>query len=278
MAANLRHHWPEYLIEAWALGMFMVSCGVFTVLVEHPASPVHALLPDAGARRLVVGVAMGLTLLGLVYSRWGKRSGAHMNPAVTLTFLSLGKIRPADAAYYIAAQFAGGLAGVALVAAVLGRLFTDVPIRWAATVPGPDGIGMAFLFEVLISFGLMTAVLVFTNRARLMPYTGLAAGTLLVLYITFESPLSGMSMNPARTFASAAPQQLWADLWIYFVAPLTGMLLAALAYQQLFGRDKVDCAKLYHADDVRCIHCGYEPARALGPKPPPRYTAPHTTL
>lgn len=277
MLAILRRHWPEYLIEAWALGTFMVSCGVFTVLVEHPASFVNALLPDAGLRRLAVGVAMGLTLLGLVYSRWGKRSGAHMNPAVTLTFLSLGKIAPADAAYYIAAQFAGGLAGVALVAAALGPLFTDLPIRWAATLPGPDGAGVALLSEVLISFGLMTAVLVFSNRSRLMPFTGVAAGTLLVLYITFESPLSGMSMNPARTFASAAPQALWADLWIYFVAPLTGMLLAALVYRRLFGRDRVDCAKLYHADDVRCIHCGYEPERALGPRPPPRFTAPHTT-
>lgn len=264
-ASKLRRHWPEYLIEAWALGMFMVSCGVFSVLIEHPALPVRELIADPGLRRLAIGIAMGLTLLGLVYSPWGRRSGAHMNPAVTLTFLWLGKVAPVDAMYYIAAQFAGGFAGAWLVSVALGPLFTDMPIRWAATLPGPDGAGVAFLLELLISFGLMTAVLVFSNHERFMHLTGVAAGTLLVFYITFEAPFSGMSMNPARTLASAAPQGLWDDLWVYFTAPFAGMFAAAACYLRFFGSEKVDCAKLVHADDVRCIHCGYDPETALGP-------------
>src|SRR6185436_13047471 len=94
----LRQHWPEYLIEAWALGMFMISAACVTALLEHPASPVHQVIPNAFARRALIGLAMGLTAIALIYSPWGQRSGAHMNPATTLTFLRLGKITLWDTA------------------------------------------------------------------------------------------------------------------------------------------------------------------------------------
>ncbi len=104
----LHEHWPEYLIEAGALGTFMVSACVFAILLFHPASfAVHA-IPAQMPRLLLMGLAMGGTLVGIVYSPFGKRSGAHMNPAVTLTFLSLGKVAPWDAVFYVAAQFLGG--------------------------------------------------------------------------------------------------------------------------------------------------------------------------
>src|SRR5580704_16381166 len=92
-----RQHWPEYLMEAAELGIFMVSAGVFTVLLECPGSFAHQVIPDPNLRRALIGVAMGATATGLIYSPWGKRSGAHMNPAVTLTFLCLGKIPRVDA-------------------------------------------------------------------------------------------------------------------------------------------------------------------------------------
>src|SRR6516164_6460440 len=73
-------HWPEYLMEAAELALFMISACSFTVLLEHPASPVHQMLPNPLLRMALVGIAMGLTLLGLIHTPWGKRSGAHMNP------------------------------------------------------------------------------------------------------------------------------------------------------------------------------------------------------
>ena len=76
-AAALRRHWPEYLIEAFLLGAFMVSALGFTVLLEHPGSPVRAALPDALVRRALMGCAMGATAISLVYSPLGQRSGAH---------------------------------------------------------------------------------------------------------------------------------------------------------------------------------------------------------
>ncbi len=119
MTGRWQEHWPEYLIEAWGLGLFMVNACLAGAILEYPASAVHQAIPNELARRGLFGLAMGLTIVFLVYCPWGKRSGAHINPAITLTFLRLGKIAPVDALFYIVAQFAGGLAGVVLMALFL---------------------------------------------------------------------------------------------------------------------------------------------------------------
>jgi aquaporin Z len=254
----LRRHWPEYLMEAAGLGLFMISAGTFGTLLFHPGSPVVALLPDPLARRALMGLIMGLTAIAIIYSPWGQQSGAHLNPAVTLTFWRLGKVASWDALFYVAAQFAGGVLGVLVVLALLGAIFADPPVSYVATVPGAGGIALALLAEAVISFGLMTTILFATNTPRLMRLTGVFAGGLVALYITFEAPLSGMSMNPARTFASALPGSLWHGLWIYFVGPTAGMLLAALAYRLIRRTPEVICAKLNHHTQRRCIfRCGY---------------------
>ena len=105
-------HWREYLIEVAGLGLFMVSAAVMTTILEHPSSPVRQALPGAFTRRVLMGLAMGLTAASLTYSPWGRRSGAHFNPAVTLTFFRLGKIARRDAAFYVGSQFVGGVAGI----------------------------------------------------------------------------------------------------------------------------------------------------------------------
>jgi aquaporin Z len=255
----LRQHWPEYLIEGWALGTFMVSAGVVATLLGYPGSPLHAAIPDPDVRRVLGGVAMGLTAIAIIYSPLGKRSGAHMNPAVTLTFLRLGKVARWDAIFYMAAQFIGGTFGVLLVWALLGSAFASPPVAFAATLPGSSGTAVALLAEFLISMGMMLMILFATNRARLAPFTGLFAGVLVAAYIGLEEPLSGMSMNPARSFASAAPACAWMSMWVYFVAPVAGMLCASLIYCAWRGAQTVGCAKLLHPSNVRCIHCGYRP-------------------
>jgi len=258
----LRNHWPEYLIEGWALGTFMVSAGLVATLLGAPTSPVHRALPEPLLRQSAGGIAMGLTAIALIHSVWGKRSGAHMNPAVTLTFLRLGKIRPWDALFFVIAQVVGGLSGVLLVAAIAGHAFSDPPVSYAATLPGRSGPAAAFAAEFVISAVLMFTVLSLRASARLARYTGLIVGCLVATYITFESPLSGMSMNPARSLASAAPGMLWHHLWIYLTAPLLGMLSGAQVFLMVAGARRVVCAKLLHPLGVRCIHCGYEPHEA----------------
>src|SRR5262245_62254999 len=86
---NFRHHWHEYAMEGALLGLFMVAACGFATVLEHPASPVHQALPVGHVRRVIMGLAMGLTAIGLIYSPWGQQSGAHMNPALTLTYLRL---------------------------------------------------------------------------------------------------------------------------------------------------------------------------------------------
>ena len=125
------------------------------------------------------------------------------------------------------AQFAGGAAGTLLLAALFGERFTLPPIAAVATLPGSWGELAAFAAEVAIAFVLMTTVLAANASARLMRWTGVCAGVLVALYIAFEAPVSGMSLNPARSVASALPSGIWHGIWIYLTAPALGMLLAA---------------------------------------------------
>jgi aquaporin Z len=125
------------------------------------------------------------------------------------------------------------------------------------TVPGQAGVGVAFVAELFISFGLMIVVLVVSN-SRYSRFTGLCAGCVVFLYITFEDPFSGMSMNPARTFGSQVVGGVWTGWWIYFTAPPLGMLAAAQAYVTLPGLRRVHCAKLHHTNANRCIFCEYQ--------------------
>jgi aquaporin Z len=263
----LRQHYPEYLIEAVGLGLFMMSAAGFTTLLEHPASVVHQAITDPLLRRFCIGVAMGLTAIVIIYSPWGKQSGVHLNPAVTFTFFRLRKIKPWDALFYVLFQFVGGLCGLLLAGKFLGNAIADPAVNYVITAPGFAGVGVAFLAELTISFGMMLMVLVVSNRPSRGRYTGLFAGLLIALYITVEAPLSGMSMNPARTLASAIPAQYWQSLWIYFTAPLAGMLLASEVYVHWKGRQAVHCAKLHHQNNQRCIfRCGYR-RQALAYKP-----------
>lgn len=236
----------------------MVSASAFSTLLVHPASPFAAVAIPLVARRVVMGIAMGLTLAAIVYSPVGGRSGAHMNPAVTLTFLRLGKIAPIDAFAYVIAQFLGGAAGIVLAVWMLHGLPTDPSVNYVATVPGPAGTLVAFAAEAVISFGMMLTVLSVSNRQRTARYTGLCAAILVATYITFEAPLSGTSMNAARSFAPALLAHTEHTLWIYFTAPLLGMMLAAETFVATRGLHCVRCAKLHHPPGVPCIfRCGY---------------------
>jgi aquaporin Z len=253
-------HWPEYLIEGCALGIFMVSAAVFAALLYHPASAIAAGITNEWVRRGLMGLAMGTTAASIIYSPWGQRSGAHMNPAITFTFFRLGKIARHDLLGYVIAQFAGAIAGIAAVGAALGRLVSDPSVNYVTTLPGRFGYGAAFAGEAGISFGMMLMVLSVSNHVRLARLTGVCAGFLVWMYITIEEPLSGMSMNPARTFGSALAAHDFPGLWIYFVAPPLGMLLAAELFARRAGVDRIVCAKLHHPRRGPCIFgCNAKP-------------------
>lgn len=261
----MTEHLDLYLIEGALLGAFMVSACACTVVMFHPRSPPAIRVRRPLARRAVVGLAMAATAVLLITSPWGRRSGAHMNPAVTLAFTLLGKVDPRDAVGYIAGQFAGGVGGVLTARLLLGPSLAEV--RYAVTQPGPPprGAPVAFAAELTIAFILFATVLVVSNLPVTMAYTPIAAAGLVFLFITFEAPLSGMSLNPARTVASAVVARTYRGIWIYLLGPPLGMIAAAGVYAALLGTQAVHCARLDHRGELPCpFHCTIE---ALGNRP-----------
>src|SRR6516162_8020580 len=172
MEQRYSDHWPEYLMEAGGLCLFMISACVFTTMLEHPGSPIRQRLGSAFLRRMIVGVGMGLTAIGLIYSPWGKQSGAHLNPSVTITFFRLGKLARADALFYVLAQFAGATAGVFASSFLLNRWISHPAVNYAVTAPGAAGTAIAFGAELLISFLLMMVILFVSNSKTLPAFTG----------------------------------------------------------------------------------------------------------
>jgi aquaporin Z len=143
-------------------------------------------------------------------------------------------------------------------------LVADPAVNYVATLPGTGGQGIAWLAEFAISCLMMLLVLAVSN-SRFARLTGLCAGLLVMTYIVVEAPLSGMSLNPARTLGSAVAAHAWEDLWIYFTAPPMGMLLAAELYVRTRGLGAVICAKLVHPRSGPCIfRCAYTRTRQGG--------------
>ena len=223
-SSEARPNLRVYAMDGALLGLFMVSACASVVLAEHPASSVRRLVDSELLRRALVGAAMGLTAVGLIYSPWGKRSGAFMNPAMTLCFLRLRKLGPLDAAGYIVAQLLGGTLGVVASSLLLGARLGAPAVNYVVTAPGSPGAGVAWLAEFAISFVMVTVVMTVKRVPCLADRTGFFAGALVALFITFEAPLSGMSLNPARSFASSVVANSWNGWWIYLTAPVLGML------------------------------------------------------
>ena len=163
-------------MEAACLGLFMVSAFTFGTILEHPDSPVHQAIPSSLLRRFLMGLAMGSTAIGIIYSPWGKQSGAHINPSTTLTFFRLGKVATWDAVFYVVSQFIGGIIGALLATAVLAAWVSHPAVNYVVTMPGSAGTAAAFVAEVAITFVLMTVILHVSNNSGLHKLTGLCAG------------------------------------------------------------------------------------------------------
>lgn len=248
-------------MEAAESGCYLFAACALATLFRHPASPVAHSLPNELVRRILMGLAMGAAIMAIVVSPWGKQSGAHFNPAVTVTFYRLGKIAWWDTLCYCAAQLLGAVGGVALASTLLLGAPGHKAVQYAATFPGRHGSSIAFMAELAISFLLMGAIVFSSNHPELSEYTHHVAACLVATYIAFESPLSGTSANPARTFGPAVVSGCWHAIWLYFIGPLLGMLAAAEVFLLARKGHVPYCAKLHHHNSKRCIfrHDGLPP-------------------
>jgi len=245
-------HWRLYVYEGVELALFMISACICTVVLFHHGYAAMRMLPNAVLRRVLMGIAMGTTAVLIIHSPMGKSSGAHFNPAITLTYLRLRKIALCDAGFYVLFQFAGAVFGVGVSALALGKRLADPDVAYAVTIPGKYGAGVAFGAELFMAALLMGVVLFTSNRPRLARYTSYSVGILIALYILLFAPVSGFSINPARTVGSAVFANIWTAGWVYFTAPLIGMMGAAEAYLRSYGPDRILCAKLHPAPDYPC--------------------------
>ena len=255
---SFQRNWRLYIFEAVELAIFMISACASTVFLFNSVYPMPHILPNVVFRRVLMGLAMGITAVLIIRSPMGKRSGAHFNPAITLTYFRLGKIDAWNAFFYVVSQFLGGVLGVAVSALLLGKSLADPTVDYAVTTPGRYGTAAAFLAEFFMATVLMTVVLWLSNRPSVANLTSYFVGILIALDILFFAPVSGFSINPARTTGSAVFADVWTAEWLYFIAPLLGMLIAAEIYLRIFGVDRVLCAKLHPDPKYPCpFYCHY---------------------
>lgn len=179
-----------------------------------------------------VGVALvfGLVIMVMVYAT-GHLSGAHINPAVTIAFTLTRHFAARDAAAYVAAQ----AAGATLAALLLLAAWSDQPANLGATVPSV-GDGTALLYEAFMTAVLMFVIMAVATDVRAVgAAAAIAIGGTIALDALFGGPLTGASMNPARSLGPALVAGELGDLWIYVVGPIAGATLGALAYQLVRG-------------------------------------------
>lgn len=259
-ASSVGRRLPIYACE-FAGTAFMLFVGASAVAFMWGAgSPVPPIEPPI-LRRFLTGLLFAGGATAVVYSPIGQRSGAHINPAVTLAFWMLGKVPGRDVGPYVLAQTAGAFAGVGLASALFPDLMRSV--QFAATLPG-DGFSWpgALAAEVGCTFALVLLIFFCVNKPSIAARTGLIAGSLVVAMVTLEAPVSGTSVNPARSLAPAALFPVWRDQWLYVAGPIAGALLAVLVHRWRLGKSTV-CAKLYHTEKYPCpFKCGYRLVRA----------------
>lgn len=203
-----------------AFALVFAGCGAIVADAQY----------DAALGTVGIALVFGLVIMVMVYAT-GHLSGAHINPAVTLAF-TLSRHFPArDAAAYVGAQLAGATAAALLLLAV----WPDQPAELGATVPSV-GVGSAFVYELVLTAFLMFVIMaVATDTRAVGAAAAIAIGGTVGLDALFGGPVTGASMNPARSFGPALAAGEWTDFWIYVLGPVAGATVGAFAYQLVRG-------------------------------------------
>lgn len=208
---------------AEAIGVFALvfaGCGAILTEAEHPGT-----LGNVG-----IALVFGLVIMAMIYAT-GHLSGAHLNPAVTVAFATTRHLPRSEALAYVSGQLVGAL----LAAAALAAIWPSQPAALGATLPSV-GAGSALVYETVMSAFLMFVIMaVATDTRAVGAAAAIAIGATVGLDALFGGPITGASMNPARSLGPALVSGELHDLWIYLVGPVAGTVLGALAYQLVRG-------------------------------------------
>jgi aquaporin NIP len=203
-----------------AFALVFAGCGAIVANTEYEGA-----LGTVG-----IGIVFGLIIMVMVYAT-GHLSGAHINPAVTVAFALSRHFRARDAGAYVAAQVIGATSGALLLLAV----WPNQPAQLGATVPSV-GVGSAFVYELVLTAFLMFVIMaVATDTRAVGAAAAIAIGGVVGLDAIVGGPVTGASMNPARSFGPALAAGEWSDFWIYLAGPILGATAGALAYQVVRG-------------------------------------------
>ena len=245
-------NWAEYAAEACgtAFNLFVgLSAGIINF---SPDFPMAHLIPSPSLRLLVTGLIFAGSGSLFAISPLGKLSGAHINPSVSLAFFARGKMHGKDFAGYLIGQFLGGLAGAWLLVGIWGAHAAN--IHCGITAPGQGyPIWFVFLAEFGMTFALVFAIFIFLSEKWLMRWTPLMTWLLVAILVWLGGPISGTSLNPARSFGPSFVEWFWNSQWLYWVAPPLGGLGAVAVFYLMQPGRHVLTAKLFHVPHYPCI-------------------------
>ena len=238
-------HWVEWGCEyvGTAFQLF-VGFGV-VALFEAPQSPLRRDVPLGWLRLIIIGAAFGILAAIVAVSPLGRRSGAHLNPAVTVGFWATGHTHRDDVVGYVVAQTLGALTAAAGFAAAWGSWAAGV--KDATTAP-ESGLAWwwATAIEAGLTFGLLTVVFTMVSTPQTARYTPAVVVGALAGLIWAGAPFTGASMNPARTFGPDVVHGAFPAWWVYLLGPIAGALLAAGAFKVFTPERRTLTAKLFH--------------------------------
>jgi aquaporin Z len=243
-AAQGGWHWAEWGCELVGTALLLLG-GLSAICLDFaPGSPVAPVVHGQSARLLITGLLFAGTGSLVAVSPLGRRSGAHLNPSVSVAFWRQGHMHPHDLAGYVTAQVAGAFVGTALVRWWWGDKAQAVKL--GVTQPG-HGIGAvgAMGIEALMTMLLVVAILVMVSSPKTARWTPLLVWIIVAVLVWQGAPWTGTSLNPARSLAPALLVPDTANLWAYLVGPLAGSFLAVAVFGLAPGLE-TRTAKLFH--------------------------------
>lgn len=246
-------HWPEYGAELLGTA-FLVLVGLSAVVFDFGKGlPVSRLIPDGSARLLITGLCFAGSGSLVAISPPGRLSGAHINPSVSLAFWVQGKMHLHDLVGYIIGQLLGAILGETLLVLIWGGYAASV--HNGMTLPGAGyPLWLVFFAEVALTSLLVFLIFLFVSSHRLLRWTPFMTWLLVAAMVWQEAPISGTSLNPARSLAPALLSWFWHDQWLYWIAPPLGALLAVAAFRLFTASERdVLTGKLFHVPHYRSV-------------------------